>query len=129
MQSVYDYDTQQYSYKESTAPIISLINDDSIRTFDKYGKVTVIVEENESFGDQVVMLNILITDIYTLAAHNFNEALSLPLGSSVSIPLKFYNEHAHLFANNIEGVHVAVELSHPKVVSATLDQYNSTLTL
>ena len=50
------------------------------------------------------MLNILITDIYTLAAYNFNEALSLPLGASVNIPLKFYNEHAHLFANNIQGV-------------------------
>ena len=66
--------------------------------------MTVIVEENQAFSDQVVMLNILITDIYTIAAHNFNEALNLPLGSSISIPLKFYNEHAHLFANNIEGI-------------------------
>jgi hypothetical protein len=43
--------------------------------------------------------------------------------------LKFYNEHAHLFANNVEGVHVTIELSHPRVVSATLDRYNSTLSL
>ena len=129
MQSVYDYTTKQYEYQESKTPIISLINDEAIRTFDKYGKVTVIIEENQAFSDQVVMLNILITDIYTLAAHTFNEALSLPLGSSVSLPIKFYNEHAHLFANNIEGVHVGIELSHPRVVSASLDQFNSTLTL
>jgi hypothetical protein len=129
MQSVYDSTTQQYEYQESKSPIISLVNNEAIRTYDKYGKVTVVVEESQAFSDQVVMLNILITDIYTLAAHNFNEALSLPLGSSVNIPLKFYNEHAHLFANNIEGVQVAVQLSHPRVVSASLDRYNSTLSL
>lgn len=129
MQSVYDSTTQQYEFHESRSPIISLENDQAIRTFDKYGKVTVIAEEPQAFSDQVVMLNIFITDIYTLAAHNFNEALSLPLGASVKIPLKFYNEHAHLFASNIEGVQVGIELSHPRVVSATLDEFNSTLTL
>jgi len=129
MQSVYDYTTRQYEYQEAKTPIISLVNDDAIRTFDKYGKVTVIVEENQAFSDQVVMLNILITDIYTLAAHTFHEALSLPLGSSIKLPIKFYNEHAHLFANNIEGVQVGIELSHPRVVTAELDEYNSTLIL
>ena len=81
-----------------------MVNDEAIQTHDKYGKVTVIVEENQAFSDQVVMLNVLITDIYSLAAQNFYEAVSLPLGSSVNIPIKFYNEHAHLFANGIEGV-------------------------
>lgn len=99
MQSVYDSTTHEYSYKESKSPLITVVNDEAIRTYDKYGKVTVIVEENQSFSDQVVMLNVLITDIYTIAAHNFNEALNLPLGSSTELPLKFYNEHAHLFAN------------------------------
>ena len=118
MQSVYDYTTQQYEYQESKTPLISLVNDESIKTYDKYGKVTVIIEENQAFSDQIVMLNILITDIYTLAVLNYNEALNLPLGSSVKIPIKFYNEHAHLFANNVEGVQVGIELSHPRVVSA-----------
>lgn len=129
MQSVYDYTTQQYEYQESKSPIIELVNDDAIKTFDKYGKVTVIVEESQAFTDQVVMLNILITDIYTLSAQTFKEALNLPLGSSIKLPIKFYNEHAHLFANNIEGVQVGIELSHPRVVSVSLDQFNSTLTL
>lgn len=43
--------------------------------------------------------------------------------------MKFYNEHAHLFATNIEGINVGIEISHPSVVSAVLDQYNSTLNL
>lgn len=29
------------------------------------------------------MLNLLITDIYSIAAENFYEALSLPLGSTI----------------------------------------------
>jgi hypothetical protein len=129
MQSIYDTTTQKYKLQESRSPIISLESDQAIRTHDKYGKVTVIAEEPQAFSDQVVMLNIFITDIYTLSAHNFNEALSLPLGGSITIPLKFYNEHAHLFATNIEGIHVGTELSHPSVVSAELDAFNSTVTL
>lgn len=129
MQSVYDYSTQRYEYRESKTPIIELVNNEAIRTLDKYGKVTVHIAEDQAFGDQVVMLNVLITDIHSLAAQNFYEALSLPLGSSLDIPIKFQNEHAHLFANDVEGVHVGIELSHPRVVTAELGKYNSTLTL
>ena len=46
MQSVYDSTTHEYSYKESKSPLITVVNDEAIRTYDKYGKVTVIVEEN-----------------------------------------------------------------------------------
>ena len=80
--------------------------------------MTVIIEENQAFSDQVVMLNVLITDIYNLAAKDAYQGLSFPLGSKMSIPLKFQNEHAHSFANNIEGIEVGIELSHPRVVSA-----------
>lgn len=81
--------TNSYEYKESTTPIIDLVQDEYIQTHDKYGKVTVIVEENQAFSDQVVMLNVLITDVYSIAAQNFYEALSLPLGSTINMPIKF----------------------------------------
>ena len=68
MQSVYDYSTNQYEYRESSTPIIDLVDDEYIKTHDKYGKVTVIVEENQSFSDQVVMLNVLITDVHSIGA-------------------------------------------------------------
>jgi len=87
------------------------------------------MEEEQPGGNQVVMLNILVADIYALAAQNLYEAVSLPLGASVEVPIKFYNEHGHLFASQIEGVHVEYELSHPGVVSVELDKFNSTLTL
>jgi hypothetical protein len=64
------------------------------------------------------MLNVLITDIYNMAAKDAYQALSFPLGSSMVIPVKFQNEHAHTFAKNIEGIEVGIELSHPRVVSA-----------
>jgi hypothetical protein len=44
------------------------------------------------------MLNILITDIYSMSAVNFYEALNLPLASTIYVPIRFVNEHAHLFA-------------------------------
>jgi hypothetical protein len=50
-QSIYDYSTNSYQYKEVQTPIISLVNEEGIRTFDKYGKVTVIIEENQAFSD------------------------------------------------------------------------------
>jgi hypothetical protein len=73
------------------------------------------------------MLNVLITDIYNLAAKDVYQTLSFPLGSSMQVPIKFQNEHGHQFANNIEGIEVAVELSHPRVVSVQLDEFNQTL--
>lgn len=45
-QSVYDYSTNSYQYKDSSTPIISLVNNEGIKTYDKYGKVTIIIEEN-----------------------------------------------------------------------------------
>jgi hypothetical protein len=128
-QSVYDYSTNSYQFKEVQTPIINLEKEEGIRTFDKYGKVTVIIEENQAFSDQVVMLNVLITDIFTLATKDVYQTLSFPLGSQMNIPIKFQNEHGHQFANNIEGIDVGIELSHPRVVSAQLDYFNSTISL
>ena len=51
---------------EDTNPIVQLVEDRAIRTFDKYGKVTVIVEEGRAFSDQVAMLNVFIADIYAI---------------------------------------------------------------
>ena len=126
-QSVYDYSTNSYEYKDSQTPIIQLVNEEGIRTLDKHGKVTVIIEENQALSDQVVMLNLLITDIFTITTKDVYQTLSFPLGSQMNIPIKFQNEHGHQFANNIEGIEVGIELSHPKVISARLDQFNQTI--
>ena len=57
------------------------------------------------------------------------DALTLPLGASVTLPIHFQNEHALRFAINIEGLEVGVLRSHPRVVSVQLDHYNQTMTL
>ena len=46
LQSVFINTTNQYEYRESSTPIIELIEGVGIRSLDKYGKVTVILEEN-----------------------------------------------------------------------------------
>jgi len=92
MLSVYDYSSKRHEYRESKSPIVELVDNEAIRTLDKYGKVTVHIAEDQAWGDQVVMLNVLIADIYSLSAthkHNFYEALSLPLGSTLKMPIKF----------------------------------------
>jgi nitrate reductase NapAB chaperone NapD len=50
LQSIFVNTTNQYEYRESTSPIIELIEGCGIKTLDKYGKVTVILEENQSYG-------------------------------------------------------------------------------
>lgn len=65
-QSVFDY-SKSASKADTSSQIISLENDELIRTHDKYGKVTVIIEEGQGFSDQVVMLNVLVTDIFSIA--------------------------------------------------------------
>ncbi len=75
------------------------------------------------------MLNVLITDIFTVTSKDVYQTLNFPLGSSMQIPLKFQNEHGHSFANNIEGIEVGIELSHPRVLSASLKEFNSSIIL
>jgi hypothetical protein len=75
------------------------------------------------------MLNVFITDIYSLQMTNCYDAMNLPLGSTLTLPIQFQNEHATKFADQIEGIRVGVILSHPRVVSVSLDKFNSTITL
>lgn len=129
MHSVFVNSTNSYEYQQSTGDIIELVDGIGIRTLDHFGKVTVILEESRMFGAQFVMLNVLIADISSVFVENFYEALSLPLASSISIPVRFKNDRAHLFARDLTGIRVGVRLSHPRVVQASLDEYNQTLTL
>jgi len=41
------------------------------------------------------MLNVLITDIFTIATKDVYQGLNFPLGSATSIPIKFQNERGH----------------------------------
>jgi len=43
--SVYDHSTNSYRSEEATKPIVKLIDNKSIQTLEKYGKVTVVVEQ------------------------------------------------------------------------------------
>jgi hypothetical protein len=51
MLSVYDYSSQRYEYREAKTPIIQLVDNEAIRTLDKYGKVTVHIAEDQGWGD------------------------------------------------------------------------------
>ena len=47
----------------------------------------------------------------------------------MSLTIKYQNDHALSFAKNIEGIQVGIELSHPRVVTASLNELNSTIHL
>ena len=63
------------------------------------------------------------------SSYTYSTAPFLPLGSSLTLPIHLQNEHAHMFAENIEGLEVGILQSHPRVVSVQLDHYNQTMTL
>jgi len=75
------------------------------------------------------MLNVLIQDVYTIASMHTYDALNLPLGSSLTLPIHFQDEHGHRFAEQIEGMNVEFVLSHPRVVAVDLDPLKQTITL
>ena len=75
------------------------------------------------------MLNVKIADVYSLSAMKSYDALSLPLGSSLQLPIHLQDDHAHMFAEKIAGVGVGIHLSHPRVIQTSLDQFNQTLTI
>ena len=70
------------------------------------------------------MLNVKIADVYALSTMRSYDALSLPLGSSLSLPIHLQDDHGHKFADKISGVEVGIRLSHPRVLSVSLDNYN-----
>lgn len=117
-----------HDFKEDN-PILKIQNDGYIETLDKYGKATVVIEENQSLENQVVMLNIMISQIYSLSIEKPYTALNLPMGSETNLKITFQEENARSFADKIVGVDLFVENSHPHIVKATLDYYNSTLNL
>ena len=69
------------------------------------------------------MLNVMVTDIVALSLEHFQDSINVPIGTSSEkiIPINFMNEHAHLFAKNLEGIELEIELSHPHVISAKID--------
>ena len=77
----------------------------------------------------MVMLNVKVADVFNLATMRTYDALTLPLGSSLSLPIHLQDDHAHKFAEKISGVGVGFHLSHPKVVHVSLNHYNETMTI
>lgn len=121
--------TEDASNTVEDNPILKIQPDGYIETLDKYGKATVVIEENQSLENQVVMLNIMINQIYSLSIEKPYTALNLPMGSETNLKVTFQEENARSFAEKIEGVELFIENSHPHIVQATLDYYNSTLNL
>jgi hypothetical protein len=73
----------------------------------------------------------MVTDIVALSLEHFQDSINVPIGTSSEkvIPINFMNEHAHLFAKNLEGIELEIELSHPHVISAKIDQYSENISL
>jgi hypothetical protein len=128
--SVYDHSTNSYRNEEATHPIVKLLDNKAIQTFEKYGKVTVVVEQGgQQFSDQVAMLNVFIADIYSIQVMQTYDSISLPLGSNFKLPIHFQNEHANRFASDVEGINIRYSLSHPRVLQVHIDAMTQILTI
>lgn len=67
-----------------------MLDNKAIQTSEKYGKVTVVVEQGGSqFSDQVAMLNVFIADIYSIQVMDTYDSLNLPLGAKFELPIHF----------------------------------------
>lgn len=85
--------TNAYELVKTKYPMIQLVHNEGVRTQDRYGKVTIIIED--TISHQVVMLNLVIADIFNIATKEAYTCLSFPLGSTMNIPVKLQNENAH----------------------------------
>jgi hypothetical protein len=108
---------------------LNITDDGHIKTLDRFGQATVLIGENQSTENQLVMLNVMVEQIYSLSIEKPYNALNLPMGSETNLKIIFQEENARSFADKIIGINVFIQNSHPHVVKATLDYYNSTLNL
>jgi len=92
------------------------------------GKATIVVE-GKSFEHQQVFVNVIVTQVYSLAVEKPYVPLSIPLGSETKISIILQENNGRSFIQNLEGISLNLENSHPQYVKANFDIYNQTLNL
>lgn len=114
---------------EAPKQLIKLDDQGRVITGDIFGHTMVTIEEQRSGEDQTEFAIVAVKQIYSVAVLNPYQVLSIPKGNEISLDVAYQEDHGRRFAENIEGISVEIDNSHPQFVSTSLDTYNQTLTI
>jgi len=109
--------------------ILTLSEENLVKTYDHYGSATVMVEESSMLDQMRSAYYIEVTPIHSIAIEKSIDIISVPLGADVTLKVVYQDKFGRSFADPTEGIDAMIDLSHPRVVRADLDYYNSTLTV
>ena len=113
--------------QESSRLPVQLLDEGFIRSVEP-GKATIVVE-GKSFEHQEVFINVIVVPVYSLALEKPYVPLSIPLGSETKINIILQENNGRSFMQDIEGISLTLENSHPQYVRASFDVFNQSLSL
>ena len=117
--------------------LLTISQEGRVRVGDQRGSATIIVEEGVHLDKLRTAYYVEVASIHSLILEHGTQLVTMPLGSDVELKVVLQDKHGRSFAHSkklpnrleLEGVGISVELSHPRVLQADLDYYNSTLTV
>ncbi len=107
----------------------TLVEDNVVKTADHYGEATIVVEESTVVDPLRSAYYVEVAPIHSLAIEHGTQIIAMPLGADVVLKLVYQDKFGRSFAPGIEGIEASIDVSHPRVLRADLDYYNSTLTV
>jgi hypothetical protein len=108
--------------------ILSITEENLVTTGEHYGSTAILVEES-TYNPLRTAYYVEVAPIHSVVIQRSSSILSLPLGADISLKVVYQDHLGRSFADLVEGISLRVDISHPGVIRADLDYYNSTLTV
>ncbi len=105
---------------------ITLHPNGRIQAHEKFGKATVVIDEHS--GDET-RVNLRVAAVHAILVERTYTLGNMAIGGETDVKVTYQDMVGRSFARNVEGLAVVIELSHPHILSAKMDYYNSTITL
>eukprot|EP01022_Parablepharisma_sp_SALTPOND_P034856 TRINITY_DN932_c0_g1_i1.p1 TRINITY_DN932_c0_g1~~TRINITY_DN932_c0_g1_i1.p1 ORF type:complete len:2036 (-),score=158.71 TRINITY_DN932_c0_g1_i1:14-6121(-) len=110
-------------------PVLSLSEENLVKTSDHYGSATIVVEESSLVDPLRSAYYVEVAPIHSAVIEKGIDIIAMPLGADVVLKVVYQDKFGRSFADAVEGIDAQIDISHPRVLRADLDYYNGTLTV
>ena len=107
-------------------PAVNLLENGVLEASHKFGKATLVVDQASGYETRV---NLRVAGIRAILVEITYTLGNMAIGGETDVKVTYQDFVGHSFARKVEGLGVRIELSHPHILSAKMDHYNSTITL
>ena len=122
-------DKTSFRCNECREDFLKVSESGQLFSYGQFGEVSVVAKHPRTKGDYHV-INVAITEIESIHVDKSYLARTMALGSELELPVIYQDSMARTFPSGFEyGMDVGLQNSNSKVVSASLEERNSTLVI